>query len=224
MKRKNRSIEIFNVSALDLFASAMGAFLLLAILMFPYFPNESDEDDYKRLKELQGQLQACKAEGAELDKKLETTQQEKHIAETELRDCENQEARTYLTIVMEWGTSKHDIDLHVWDPGGRHFYFSKDNERGNDYPGIKDQLSTDNTNGPGIEVWEAPAARVGDYKISYKFYSRDGNAENVDVKGKIYFRDGSKEFPVKHLTKEGEIEGVVTVTVSPQMEVIVTPQ
>ena len=39
MKRRNREISIFNMSALDLFASALGAFILLAIVIFPYFPN-----------------------------------------------------------------------------------------------------------------------------------------------------------------------------------------
>lgn len=39
MKRRNREISIFSMSALDLFASALGAFILLAIVIFPYFPN-----------------------------------------------------------------------------------------------------------------------------------------------------------------------------------------
>ena len=41
MKRRNREIGIFSMSALDLFASALGAFILIAIVMFPYFPNTS---------------------------------------------------------------------------------------------------------------------------------------------------------------------------------------
>ena len=39
MKRRNREISIFSMSALDLFASALGAFILIAIAIFPYFPN-----------------------------------------------------------------------------------------------------------------------------------------------------------------------------------------
>ena len=41
MKRRSREISIFSMSALDLFASALGAFILLAIVVFPYFPNTS---------------------------------------------------------------------------------------------------------------------------------------------------------------------------------------
>ena len=39
MKRRNREISIFSMSALDLFASALGAFILIAVVIFPYFPN-----------------------------------------------------------------------------------------------------------------------------------------------------------------------------------------
>lgn len=39
MKRRSRDINIFSMSALDLFASALGAFILIAIVVFPYFPN-----------------------------------------------------------------------------------------------------------------------------------------------------------------------------------------
>ena len=41
MKRRSREINIFSMSALDLFASALGAFILIAIVIFPYFPNAS---------------------------------------------------------------------------------------------------------------------------------------------------------------------------------------
>ncbi len=37
MKKKNRAIEIFSMSALDLFASAMGAFVMLSVMMLPYY-------------------------------------------------------------------------------------------------------------------------------------------------------------------------------------------
>jgi len=37
MKRPNRSLEIFSISALDLFASALGAFILVAVILFPYY-------------------------------------------------------------------------------------------------------------------------------------------------------------------------------------------
>lgn len=41
MKPKNRDVNIFSMSALDLFASGMGAFILLAVISLPFFANTS---------------------------------------------------------------------------------------------------------------------------------------------------------------------------------------
>ena len=42
-QRPDRSIEIFSLSAIDLFAAAMGAFALLAIVLLPYYQKEVRE-------------------------------------------------------------------------------------------------------------------------------------------------------------------------------------
>lgn len=39
MKRASREVNIFSMSALDLFASALGAFILLTVAALPFFPN-----------------------------------------------------------------------------------------------------------------------------------------------------------------------------------------
>lgn len=44
MKRRAREIEVFSMSAIDLFAAAMGAFALLAIILLPYYQNEIREN------------------------------------------------------------------------------------------------------------------------------------------------------------------------------------
>lgn len=42
-RRPDRSIEVFSMSAIDLFAAAMGAFALLAIILLPYYQKEIRE-------------------------------------------------------------------------------------------------------------------------------------------------------------------------------------
>lgn len=42
MRRKSSEINVFSMSALDLFASALGAFILLAVIFLPFFPNTGD--------------------------------------------------------------------------------------------------------------------------------------------------------------------------------------
>jgi len=44
VKRPDRDIAVFSTSAVDLFASALGAFILLVMLLFPYY-NHSDPDE-----------------------------------------------------------------------------------------------------------------------------------------------------------------------------------
>ena len=67
MKRRHREINIFSMSALDLFASALGAFILIAVVLFPYFPNTDSSPEHvtalrAQLREMQEQLQTCQAE------------------------------------------------------------------------------------------------------------------------------------------------------------------
>lgn len=42
-RRSDRQIEVFSMSAIDLFAAAMGAFALIAIILLPYYQNELRE-------------------------------------------------------------------------------------------------------------------------------------------------------------------------------------
>ena len=44
MKRIRRESSIFSVSAIDLFASALGAFIVVAFVLLPYFPNTGDAE------------------------------------------------------------------------------------------------------------------------------------------------------------------------------------
>ncbi len=44
MRRPSREVNIFSLSALDLFASATGAFAILAVILFPYYLQQGDAD------------------------------------------------------------------------------------------------------------------------------------------------------------------------------------
>ena len=75
MKRRNREVSIFSMSALDLFASALGAFILIAIVMFPYFPNTGTADQ----RDLDAALERLQAE--------ETSNQELQEVLREIREA-----------------------------------------------------------------------------------------------------------------------------------------
>jgi len=37
MRANRRNISVFSISALDLFAAALGAFILIVLVLFPYY-------------------------------------------------------------------------------------------------------------------------------------------------------------------------------------------
>jgi hypothetical protein len=53
MRRPNRETSVFTTSAIDLFASALGAFILLVMILFPYYRNAGSDDAFSRTQEIQ---------------------------------------------------------------------------------------------------------------------------------------------------------------------------
>lgn len=72
MKRPDRTLNVFSLSALDLFASAMGTFVVLAVLLFPYY-----------LKNYE-----VVAENQRLKQDLEATQDALQVAQAELEQAQ----------------------------------------------------------------------------------------------------------------------------------------
>ena len=65
MRRINREINIFSLSAIDLFCSAMGAFMVISIVLFPYFrkkepvpENRPSQQELAQAEQRSKQLQA----------------------------------------------------------------------------------------------------------------------------------------------------------------------
>ena len=64
MRSRSREINVFSMSALDLFASALGAFILISIVLMPYFLRMSNEEVQRLQQELdqaRSALQQCEA-------------------------------------------------------------------------------------------------------------------------------------------------------------------
>ena len=53
MRRPSRETTVFTTSAIDLFASALGAFILLVMILFPYYRNAGSDDAFSRTQEIQ---------------------------------------------------------------------------------------------------------------------------------------------------------------------------
>ncbi|RLC16231.1 MAG: hypothetical protein DRI57_11555 [Deltaproteobacteria bacterium] len=70
MKPRNREINIFNLSMLDVISGALGAFLIIMIILFPFYKKEPI--DYQRnIRELTQQLEAARQRSQAAEKQAE---------------------------------------------------------------------------------------------------------------------------------------------------------
>ncbi len=97
MKRPNRTLEIFSISALDLFASALGAFILVAVILFPYYLKNFEvvADNKQMAADLQAmktKLAAAEAEAEEQKQKAATAQAQADAAEARAKAASAQAA------------------------------------------------------------------------------------------------------------------------------------
>ena len=203
MKRPNREINIFGMSALDLFASALGAFILITLVLFPYFPNissapseptpppkdpeelqacQSDlaqtrENLAQTLEELQGSQEA-QANLTQDQSALQESQKSLQKAQEKLQQCAKKLRQKFLLVLISWSNSGDDVDLFIRDPRGNIFHYRRKTN-----PGTPAKFEEDNTNGPGNEIWLHPQATPGKYEICYNYYRNRSGFNNVAVRG-----------------------------------------
>ena len=99
MKKRSREINVFSVSALDLFASALGAFILMSLIFMVFFTMTSQ--DAGEAAEIQAALEQCETElasaeahAADLGAQLAASQARTSELEARNSDLEEQLAGT----------------------------------------------------------------------------------------------------------------------------------
>lgn len=204
MRRRNREINIFSMSALDLFASALGAFILISIVIFPYFGNISPVDPEslrQRLREVRRQLAQTQSELAHTQSQLEQATER----EAELRSALARERLKFVLVTISW-TRRDDVDLHVVDPSGREYAYNA-----RSHSGSAARFEEDATRGPGNEVWLHPRAEPGEYVIYYNLFS--GTGDGVQVRGAVIYATGREDLVTTRLDEEGEKVRIATIVV-----------
>jgi hypothetical protein len=237
VRRRNREINIFNLSMLDVIAGAMAAFLIIMIVLMPYYRKE--HIDYqaivaelqRQLAQAQHQAQAAAARTAAAEEAARAAESAAADAAEQVRAAqaaaaaanaqaqqqreraeglERRLAKTFLVLYVRWNT-RDDIDLHVIDPSGAEFSFQRKTISGR--PG---ELSEDTINGPGNEVWEIRDAPPGDYRVLVHLYAVKDCTKPVSIQGRVFHRDDSHAFSTVHLRTQGETVPVATIVVDAQ--------
>jgi predicted secreted protein len=197
------------MSVLDMFASALGAFIMVAIILFPFYQKnrpikEKQDAAVAELKRTQEDVEKTEAEAEKFEQQnndIKAEIRKVQLAQVELNRCKQgrdacliEAGATFLLVKIEWNDSV-DVDLHVTDPQGNEFSFEMTNKNGTDFKNSQGRLSIDTVTGPGIEVWQIPVASPGAYKIEYVMNSEPGRV--VAVNGLFFDKLGKKQLPDK---------------------------
>jgi hypothetical protein len=194
------------MSVLDLFAAALGGFILIAVILFPNYMKQQKVE--LQLQASEQNLKQCKASESQAQQTLATQTRE-------LASCQAALATTFLVVAIEWNSSGNfDVDLLVFDPDGNEFFWGRNNRDRRDYPSTDAQLSYDNTRGPGVELWQHPKAQTGTYRVAYDYYGAPGPNRPVEVKGNVFYRNGRIQLPTLTLSETHKLRPVANLIVS----------
>lgn len=191
MKRRDREINIFSMSALDLFASAMGAFILITLILMPYYLKSTPPVEPTTEQQCPLPQPACP---------ICPTPQPVEIPECPEPTVIKEIVDNLLVIQMEWNKSGVDMDLHVKGPDGE-FYYSQ-----RKIPGKPGKLTLDNQSGgaDSLEIWMAHNPTPGKYVVYFKLYS---GSISADAWGRIDKPSGPVPIPRRLIQKsEGKVK------------------
>ena len=106
MRARRHNISVFSISALDLFAAALGAFILIVLVLFPYYRLGGTDVSMEELEDLvqkrrfaaqtsqteMAQIRAIRAEIRLLDAQYRTTKENMSVVEDRLLEVQKQTA------------------------------------------------------------------------------------------------------------------------------------
>jgi hypothetical protein len=224
MKARNREINIFNMSLLDILCGALGVFCFMTLVLFPYWrPTGANAEDLEKnkqaieqeMKELKKKLgesvdgKQILQQVEQLEQRLQQQQGDLNKAQQELKAAdkviEKLEMRNPVVVAMQWN-GPQDIDIFL-EPANYGTTEGKQTKRmdANKKQGINflGECTTDSTRGPATELWlQRDTVVNGEVKVYYKYFSNNGNEGPVTVGGFFLFEEKINLLPNATIEKE----------------------
>jgi hypothetical protein len=247
MRSRNREINIFNLSMLDVIAGAMGAFLIVMVVLMPFYKKQAPatptppmvtvetaqalqsalDNATAAAAQAQTEAQAARTQAANAQAEAQAAREQAAAAQTALAEQQVQNAamqqdlkKTFVLVHIHWPGEGVDIDLHVIDPRGNEFYWEHRTTSG-----ATGNLSLDSIQGPGNEVFIDNKAQPGDYKVMLVFYGIHQNKQETQVDGSVVYRDGTIRLPSLAMNI-GQIKQplhMATIRVNPEGQIRLVP-
>jgi hypothetical protein len=202
MRPRNREVNIFNMSLLDILCGALGAFCFLMLALFP---------DHAKARQLQARVDELEQSGAgmtesDMREKLDAAEQRAEKAERNLDQAKADQSLLYVQLL--WRTGQ-DVDLWVQSAHSGKWYGPKASvaPRGEFAGEIKDR-----TKGGREVFWFSDIAYPG---AEYRFFAQLQSANGIPgpVTVSTYFTArlgadnssmGLEDLGEMTLTREGE--------------------
>ena len=196
MRARNREFNILNMSFLDVICGAMGAFLIIMVILMPYYKKEAQDflqlignlkqeltESSQRLEETETELDRAEERSRELEQELQKSQSQNSALQRSVDEVRKRRD-TPLLVGLKWPSPLVDLDLYLVQPSGHAVGFARKKR------GLTELVFDYQKGGEGAEVVISTKARPGRWKICVHLYK--GVSETIQEL-KIRASDFSKD-------------------------------
>ena len=196
MRARNREFSILNMSFLDVICGAMGAFLIVMVILMPYYKKEAQDflqsignlkqelaESSQRLEETETELDRAEKRITELEQELQKSQSKNSALQRSVDEVRKRRD-TPLLVGLKWPSRLVDLDLYLVQPSGHAVGFACKKR------GLTELVFDYRKGGEGAEVVISTKARPGRWKICVHLYK--GVSETIQEL-KIRASDFSKD-------------------------------
>jgi hypothetical protein len=213
MKARNREINIFNMSLLDILCGALGAFCFMMLVLFPYYKQKPQDSGEKGVPP--ATYEQALAEIERLKQLLSSCRGDHESCKTDLKQSNSQLSMKNPITAVATFVGANDVDVYVEDDrvavNGNHApKVDGSKKQGVTFSG---DVHYDAPTGTASDIWLVrDAPKDVEFRVYFKLVKTTGERKSTWVAGYILLSAGQPiGLPVVELKSEGEVLRVATI-------------